>query len=98
MRKQRKSLGSNFAPCNEPGAMPDSGCLTGSRAKMFNNLSDDDLLMGLLETALSYPPEQREAYLLRACADDPAVREEVWKYVQAEQRMNGFLLEPLFSL
>jgi len=65
---------------------------------MFNNLSDDDLLMSLLETALSYPPEQREAYLLRACADDPAVREEVWKYVQAEQRMNGFLLEPLFSL
>jgi serine/threonine-protein kinase len=65
---------------------------------MFNDLSDDDLLMGLLETALSYPPEQREAYLLRACADDPAVREEVWKYVQAEQRMDGFLLEPLFSL
>src|SRR5436190_24347576 len=65
---------------------------------MPNSLDDDEQVMSLVELTLSRLPEEREAYILNSCANDPGLREKVWRYVQAEQRMNGFLLEPLFSL
>ena len=65
---------------------------------MPNSLDDDEQVMSLVELTLSRLPEEREAYILNLCANDPGLREKVWRYVQAEQRMNGFLLEPLFSL
>src|SRR5437660_193520 len=52
--------------------------------------------MNLVELALARPPEYREAYLRSACSSDPQLLKEVWKYVQWEERMNGFLLEPLY--
>jgi serine/threonine protein kinase/tetratricopeptide (TPR) repeat protein len=61
-----------------------------------NKVHDDDLVMSIVELALACPPEERERYLHSACARDSGLFEEVWKYVLAEQRMNGFLLEPLF--
>jgi serine/threonine protein kinase/Flp pilus assembly protein TadD len=64
---------------------------------MPNSLNDDELVIGLVELTLTRPPEEREAYLLSSCAHDAGLREKVWGYVQAEQRMKGFLLEPLFS-
>ena len=51
--------------------------------------------MGLVEQALVLPEDQREAFVRIACAEDPAFFGEVWNYVQHEQRMNGFLLDPL---
>lgn len=57
---------------------------------------DDDLVMSLVELALSQPPDKREAYLRTACADDAALFTEVWDYVRWEQRMQDFLLEPLY--
>lgn len=57
---------------------------------------DDDLVMSLVELALSRPPEERERYLQSACARDTALLEEVRKYVDAEVRLKGFLLDPLF--
>jgi serine/threonine protein kinase len=56
---------------------------------------DDDLVMSLVELALARAAGEREAYLRNAC-DDSELFDQVWKYVQWEQRMNGFLLEPLY--
>ncbi len=58
---------------------------------------DDDLVMSLVELALSQPPDTREAYLRTACGDDAELFREVWDYVQWNHRMQDFLLEPLYS-
>jgi tetratricopeptide (TPR) repeat protein/TolB-like protein len=52
--------------------------------------------MSLVEQALVLPPDQREAYVRSACASDRDLFDQVWNYVQWEQRMNGFLLDPLY--
>ena len=58
---------------------------------------DDDLVMSLVELALTLPLEQREAYLHSACAGDTELFGQVSRYVESEQRMQGFLLDPLCS-
>jgi len=63
---------------------------------MLNKAKDDDLVMSLVELALSHPQDQREAYLRSACGSDTHLFDQTWSYVQWEQRMNGFLLEPLY--
>ncbi|HXP87653.1 MAG TPA: protein kinase [Bryobacteraceae bacterium] len=57
---------------------------------------DDDLVMNLVELALSQPAEAREAYLRTACDGDAELFSQVWDYVQWNHRMQGFLLEPLY--
>jgi serine/threonine protein kinase/Flp pilus assembly protein TadD len=63
---------------------------------MQNKAQDDDLVMSLVEMALAKPLEERQAYLQSACANDSELFGKVWDYVECEQRMNGFLLEPLY--
>src|SRR5262245_20626963 len=63
----------------------------------LNNPEHDDLVMTLVELALSRPPEERESYLHGACAGDAQLCAQTLKYVHWEERMNGFLLEPLCS-
>ena len=58
---------------------------------------DDDHVMCLVELVLARPPAERESYLRAACAGDNQLFDEVWKYVEWEDRMNGFLLRPLFA-
>jgi eukaryotic-like serine/threonine-protein kinase len=57
---------------------------------------DDDLVMNLVEMALSQAPEAREAYLEKACEGDQELFGEVWEYVRWNHRMQDFLLEPLY--
>jgi Flp pilus assembly protein TadD/TolB-like protein len=57
---------------------------------------DDDLVMSLVEMALAKPAGEREAYLQSACSGDLELFSQVWNYVESEQRMNGFLLDPLY--
>ena len=57
---------------------------------------DDDLVMSLVELALSQPPDTQEAYLRTACGGDPELFSQVWDYVRWNHRMQDFLLEPLF--
>jgi len=59
---------------------------------------DDELVMTLVELALSQPPETRESYVRTACADDTELFSQVWDYVQWNDRMRDFLLEPLFPV
>jgi serine/threonine protein kinase len=56
---------------------------------------DDDQVMSLVELALAHPPKEREAYIRAVCAGDADLTAEVRKYVQWEERMGGFLLDPL---
>ncbi len=56
---------------------------------------DDDRVMNLVELALSRPRDERQAYLQSVCGGDNELFGAVWNYVQAEERMNGFLLDPL---
>jgi serine/threonine-protein kinase len=57
----------------------------------------DELLMTLVEQTLARPEDQREVYLRAACAGDSELFSQVWEYVRWEKRMDGFLLEPLYS-
>lgn len=64
---------------------------------MEHKAQDDDLVMNLVELALDQPEHERRAYLQRACDGETEVFEQAWEYVQWESRMQGFLLEPLYS-
>ncbi len=64
---------------------------------MENKAQDDDLVMNLVELALGQPEQERRAYLQRACAGESKLFDQAWEYVQWESRMQGFLLEPLYS-
>jgi tetratricopeptide (TPR) repeat protein len=58
---------------------------------------DDDLVMSLVESALDRPPDQRESYIRDACSGDPDLFAQVRDYVDWEDRMQGFLLEPVLA-
>jgi eukaryotic-like serine/threonine-protein kinase len=62
---------------------------------MQQSTKSDHLLMSLVERVLARPKEDRQAYLQSACGNDnPELFSRVWTYVQAEERMGGFLLDP----
>jgi TolB-like protein/Tfp pilus assembly protein PilF len=63
---------------------------------MPDQLSNDDTVMNLVDLALSRPPEERESFLRSACGGDAELLQQTWTYVQWEQRMNGFLLDPIY--
>lgn len=54
-------------------------------------------MMKLVESALRMPPDDRKNYLRSACGADDELFAAAWNYVQWEQRMDGFLLDPLCS-
>ena len=62
-----------------------------------NQAQDDDQVMSLVELALARPVDDRETYVRGACAGDSELFSRVWQYVQWEERMNGFLLDPVFG-
>ena len=66
---------------------------------MNNAVGDDDLVIGLVERVLEESPtEEREQFAREACGGDPVLFDKVWRYVQWDSRMKGFLLDPLHRL
>ena len=65
---------------------------------MYNKAQDDDLVMNLVDLALSRPPAERESFLSGACTDDVELYDQVLKYVRDEENMHGFMVKPLFSM
>jgi eukaryotic-like serine/threonine-protein kinase len=63
---------------------------------MPGKAQDDDVVMNLVDLALARPPDERQAYLRSACSGDTDLLTQVQNYVEWEQRMNGFLLDPLY--
>lgn len=62
----------------------------------MENEANDELLMTLVESALDRPPNEREGYLQSACGDSEILA-EVRKRLEWEERMAGFLQEPLVA-
>jgi eukaryotic-like serine/threonine-protein kinase len=78
--------------------MPGSGCLSEWNQEMPTKAQDDEVVMDLVDLALTRPAAERKAYIEEACASDSELRDKVWNYVEWDARMNGFLLEPLYSI
>jgi eukaryotic-like serine/threonine-protein kinase len=57
---------------------------------------DDDMVMSLVDLTLAQPPDQRDEYLKNACAGNAELFSLVHEYVRWEERMRGFLLDPLY--
>src|SRR3569832_1436194 len=64
---------------------------------MHGTAQDDDRVMTLVELALARPSGERHRYLRGACGADPELFGRVWDYVLWEERMSGFLTEPLLQ-
>lgn len=62
---------------------------------MIEDKISDDLVMNLVDEALARPEAERETFLRDACAPDSHLFEETLDLVRMEERMAGFLLEPL---
>ena len=58
---------------------------------------DDELVMNLVELTLAQPENQRESFLESACSGNADLFGQAWHYVQWEERMGGFLMEPLYA-
>jgi len=55
----------------------------------------DDRVMALVERALSLPVRERGAFLRRACDGDMVLLDETSEYVEREEQMGAFLLDPI---
>ncbi len=62
---------------------------------MESKSKTDDLVITLVELALTRPEDEREAYLKSACGTNSDLFAQAWSYVEWEKRMKGFLLDPL---
>jgi len=56
---------------------------------------EDERVMEILATARRMPAAEREAYLHSACAGDEDLRREVADALSWEERMGGFLQQPV---
>ena len=57
----------------------------------------DEQLMSLAAEALRTPAAQREIFLRAACRQDEDLYSEVTEIVQWEERMGGFMRDPLIG-
>ncbi len=60
--------------------------------------ANDELVMNLVAQALDLPAEARETHIRNACGENPSLFSTVWGYVHWDERMNDFLLHPVYSL
>jgi eukaryotic-like serine/threonine-protein kinase len=61
---------------------------------MRQTTQTDELTISLVERALAVPETERQAFLEKECKLNSAQFDRVWKYVEWEQRMGDFLLDP----
>ena len=52
----------------------------------------------LIDAALELPPESRSSFLDDACADDPALRQEIQKLLDSQQRAQSFMEAPALQI
>ena len=65
---------------------------------MEHSAEHDQRIMNLLEAALKRPTEERRSFLEIECRGDEELLAEVAEVVEWEERMSGFLREPLITL
>src|SRR4051794_10829820 len=64
---------------------------------MEHSAEHDQRVMSLLSAVLKQPAEQRHIYLETECHGDRELLEEVNESLEWEERMGGFLAEPLIA-
>jgi serine/threonine protein kinase/Flp pilus assembly protein TadD len=64
---------------------------------MENSADQDQRVMHVLAAALKRPASERRAFLESECRNDPELLHEVAEAVDWEERMGGFLREPLVA-
>jgi eukaryotic-like serine/threonine-protein kinase len=62
------------------------------------NPPDDEAVMNAVQAALARPADERDRFLQSTCAHDLELYRQARNYVEWETRMQGFLLDPLFSV
>ena len=62
---------------------------------MTSSREEDERVMEILQAALRKPATEREAYLRFVCAGDEGLRREVADALSWEERMGGFLQQPV---
>jgi serine/threonine-protein kinase len=62
---------------------------------MLDKAQDTDLIISVVELALTRPAEEREAYVRQACGSNAELFDKVWRHISGEARMQGFLADPL---
>ena len=62
---------------------------------MQGEIENDELVMMLVESALERPPGERDSFLHSLCSATPGLYEEVRNRIEWEERMGGFLRDPL---
>ena len=62
---------------------------------MTSSREEDERVMEILAAARRKPAGEREAYLQSACAGDEDLRREVVDALSWEERMGGFLQQPV---
>src|SRR6185295_17989474 len=74
------------------------GCWSGSTKRSVGPKVDVQKVKAIFtEASALVPREARAAYLDSACANDPALREQVETLLVSQEKLGGFL-DPLFSL
>src|SRR5215470_12081085 len=63
---------------------------------VFENETDDERIISILQTAITQPAAQRETYVRSVCSD-PTMLGQLLQYITVEEQMNGFLLESVVS-
>ena len=64
---------------------------------MQGEVENDELVMMLVESALERPPGERNSFLRSLCSATPDLYEEVRNRIAWEERLGGFLRDPLIQ-
>lgn len=65
---------------------------------MQSDSEDDERVMAIVAAALRLRPEERELYIRLTSGEDRRLCQEVEEAVDWEQRMGGFLQQPIFAI
>src|SRR5579884_1459807 len=97
-RRRPRSSKCRPPPCGATGASPGSGFIANSAAERAMDSDQWKQLDNLLHDVLQRPPEEREAFLRQACADDEPLAREALSLLAVEQSAAGFLEKPAIEL
>src|SRR5262245_62455965 len=59
---------------------------------MFENETDDERMISILQAAITQPAAERETYVRSVCSD-ATMLDQLLHYITVEEQINGFLLE-----
>src|SRR3981081_1833050 len=89
---------SRRSPSDATGAVPRSGCIASSPVRPTMDLDHWKQLDSLLQSVLERPPEERDAFLRRACTGKEPLERQVRALLSAEPDAKHFLERPAIEV